>query len=70
MKIYQYRVRYKKEENVYMVRSGKASCLLDLVEQYRLTAVGMDGIKSFYTKDSALSHLMYPIAWPKKYKDR
>lgn len=70
MKVYQYRVRYKKEENVYMVRSGKASCLLDLVEQYRLTAVGMDGIKSIYTKDSALSHLMYPIAWPKKYKDR
>lgn len=70
MQIYQYRVRYKEEENVYTVRSGKASSLLDLVEQYRLAAVGMDGIRSVYTKDSALSHLMYPIAWPKKYKDR
>lgn len=67
--IYQYRVRYKEEEGVYSVRSAKASNLLDLVEQYRLAAVGKDGITSIYTKETALSHLMYPIQWPHKYKD-
>ncbi|XP_056006520.1 uncharacterized protein LOC125658133 isoform X2 [Ostrea edulis] len=69
MMIYQYRVRYKEEEGVYSVRSAKASNLLDLVEQYRLAAVGKDGITSIYTKETALSHLMYPIQWPHKYKD-
>ncbi|XP_061175597.1 uncharacterized protein LOC133184524 [Saccostrea echinata] len=70
MEIYQYRVRYKEDEEVYTVRSAKANSLLDLVEQYRLTAVGKDGIRSVYTKETALSHLMYPIPWPRKYKDR
>ncbi|XP_062587851.1 uncharacterized protein LOC134249530, partial [Saccostrea cucullata] len=70
MEIYQYRVRYKEDEDVYTVRSAKASSLLDLVEQYRLTAVGKDGIRSIYSKETALSHLLYPIPWPRKYKDR
>ncbi|XP_062578528.1 uncharacterized protein LOC134240459 isoform X2 [Saccostrea cucullata] len=70
MEVYQYRVRYKEDEDVYTVRSAKANSLLDLVEQYRLAAVGQDGLMSFYTRESALNHLMYPIPWPHKYKDR
>ena len=70
MSIYQYRVRYKDDEDVFTVRSAKANTLLDLVEQYRLTSIGLDGLQSKYSKDTALCHLMYPIMWPKKYKDR
>ncbi|XP_022319192.2 uncharacterized protein LOC111121981 isoform X2 [Crassostrea virginica] len=68
--IYQYRVRYKEDFDLYTVGSATASSLIDLMEQYRLASLDLDGLRSLYRNDTALSHLKYPIQWPKKYKDR